>query len=521
MRDYYRKKLNKLLSRAGDEEFIQLLWATHILQSENPDPARKFILPETIPDGAISAKMPSEYSIHEWEIETLANELMTVPKAEPKKNGLIRTLRWDHFGAATDCVNWLRKLENVEYRVQKKREDVFLELGRIAARQFDWQRGFVNVPQFYRNAFVYGQGPCAAQFEKAHGITLNRFSQIGFMLFVSLTNSPVVRNDKSWLKMGVEWKEVERVLALISMPFPKAAALARDRRRKTIHTADKPSILRQVPCLRFGEKGERIRAPLPELILEWVTSGVFYDVVEGGGPIRDDYGRRFEDYCARHLAETLPGFEWEREFSYRRKPNNIHTPDILCKQGDQISVAFECKATRMSQQAMFGMNPIEDRGYQDITKAVFQLWRFFSHCRRGYVGRAVSDDAVGVVLTLDNWLVMADTLRKMVLSDAEKMALEKDADISQADMKPIVFVAAPELERTLSVSTEATFSQALKQSNTERYRGWRLDGVHKDLIEGTPHPKRDYPFSDELGKILPWWDELGEERADAAAAELE
>ena len=514
MREHYRKKLNKLLSRAGDEEFIQLLWATHILQTDNPDPARKFILPETIPDGAISARMPGEYSIHKWEIETLANELMTVPKAKPKKNGPIRTLRWDHFGAATDCVNWLRKLENVEYRIQKKREDIFIEMGRIAARQFDWQRGFVNIPQFYRNAFVYGQGPCAARFEEAHGITLNRFSQIGFMLFVSLTNFPVVRNDKSWVKMRVQWEEIERVLALIAMPFPKAAVLARDRRRKTIHTAAKPSILRQAPCLRFGEEGERIRAPLPELILERVTSGVFYDVVGGGGPIRDDYGRRFEDYCARYLAETLPGFEWEREFSYRKKPNNLDTPDILCKQNGRISVAFECKATRMSQQAMFGMNPIEARGYQDITKAVFQLWRFFSHCRRSYVKRAVSDDAVGVVLTLDNWLVMAETLRKQVLADAEKMAHEKDADISEADRKPIVFVAVPELERTLSVSTEATFLQALKQSNTEKYRGWRLDGVHNDLVAGTTHPNRDYPFADELGKLLPWWDELSEERAE-------
>lgn len=510
MRDHYRKKLDKLLSRAGDEAFIQLLWATNILQSEHPNPARKFIIPETIPDAAVSADMPNRYSIHKWEIETLANELMTVPKAKPKKNCPMRILRCDHFGAVTNCVNWLRKLENVEYRVQKKNEDIFIEMGRIAARQFDWQRGFVNIPQFYRNAFVYGQGPCAAQFEKAHGITLNRFSQIGFMLYVSFTNFPVVRNNKSWVEMGIDWEEVERVLALIAMPFPKAVALARDRRRKMIHTADKPSIFRQAPCLRFGKEGERIRAPLPELILERVTSGVFYDVVGGGGPIRDDYGRRFEDYCARYLAETLPGFEWEREFSYRKKPNKLDTPDLLCKQSDQISVAFECKATRMSQQAMFGMNPIEDRGYQDITKAVFQLWRFFSHCRRGYVGCNVSDNAVGVVLTLDNWLLMADTLRMQVLSDATKMALEKDSDISEADRKPIVFVAVPELERTLSVSTEETFSQALKQSNTKKYLGWRLDGVINDLIEDTPHSKQKYPFSHELGQLLPWWDDFGE-----------
>ena len=145
---------------AGDEEFTQLLWATHILQTDNPNPARKYMRPETIPDGAISSKMPGQFSIHKWEIETLANELMTVPKVKPKKGSPIRTLRWDHFGAAMDCANWLRKLENVEYRVHKKRQSIFIEMGRIAARQFDWQRGFVNIPQFYRNAFVYGQGTC-------------------------------------------------------------------------------------------------------------------------------------------------------------------------------------------------------------------------------------------------------------------------------------------------------------------------------------------------------------------------
>ena len=110
--------------------------------------------------------------------------------------------------------------------------------------------------------------------------------------------------------------------------------------------------------------------------------------------------------------------------------------------------------------------------------------------------------------------MLAETLRKQVLLDAEKMASEKDADISQTDRKPIVFVAVPELERMLSQSTEATFLQALKSSNTEKYRGWRLDGVHDDLVAGTSHPNRDYPFAIELGKLLSWWDQLGDEPAD-------
>lgn len=498
------------MSRAGDEEFIQLLWATHVLQTDNPDPARRYLRSDTIPNGAIRADMPNQYSIYKWELETLANELMTVPKIKPKKNGPTRVLRWDHFGASLECVNWLRKLEKAEYRIQKKRRDILIEMGRIAARQFDWQRGFVNLPQFYRNAFVYGQGVCAKQFEETNGITLNRFSEIGFMLFVALSNSPVVRNDNSLRALGTSWEEVETVLSLIALDFPKAAKLARTQRRNTIHTSDKASILRQAPCLRFGDQGERIRAPLPELILERVTSGVFYDVVKGGGPVRDDYGKRFEEYSLEHLRKSLGGLSWQPEFQYRKKPNTLDTPDILCERNGQISLAIECKATRMSHEAMFGANPLRARGYQDLIKAVFQLWRFFSHCRRGYVGRTVDDEAVGVVLTLDNWLVMSDSLRKHVLKDAENLARNKDREILEIDRKSIVFVAMPELERTLSMSTEASFIQALGLTKAQKYRGWRLDSVLKDLVGNSQHPKKKYPFSDELGNLLPWWDEYGD-----------
>ncbi len=508
MREYYRKKLNKLLSVAGDEEFIQLLWATHALQSDYAHAARNYIRPETIPDGAITTKMISPHFVQKWEIETLANELMTIPKLLRSKNGRKRTLHWDHFQVSIQCAKWLRKLENAEFRIQKRSESIFVEMARIASRQFDWQRGYANIPQFYRNAFVYGQGECASYFEHQHGISFNRFSQIGFMLYVSFTISPVVRETASWAELGVTWDEIERVLALISLPFHDAAKLARTNRKGIVHTADRPSILRQAPCLRFGDQGERIRAPLPELILARITSGVFYDVIGGEGPVRDDYGKRFEDYCFRYLSDALPNYEWESESNYRKKPNTYSTPDVLCNSNNWLDVAYECKATRMSQVAMFGRDPLAARGYEDLAKAVFQLWRFFSHCRRGYAQYNLTGSTIGVVLTLDNWLVMADTLRESVLQEATDMTNVKDPEITDTDRKPIVFLAISELERILSTATESSFKKALSAANSEKYKGWRLDGIHSDLLKADEQKERRYPFTDDIGILLPWWDEM-------------
>lgn len=434
---------------------------------------------------------------------------MTAPKPRTRI-GPSKNLRCDHFGAVSDCVNALRKLENVEFRIRKHREDITIELGRIAARQFNWQRGYVNIPQFYRNAFVYGQGECADHFEEKYGITLNRFSQIGFILFVFLKKSPNITFGKAWQGLGVGKTELEKALSLLALPFPRAVKEATVKRRKIIHTADKPSILRQAPCLRFGANGERIRAPLPELILERVTSGVFYDFVGAAGSVRNDYAKRFEAYSAEYLSHSLPSFEWETEFPYRMKRETLRTPDILCERNEAVSVALECKATRMSQEAMFGEDPMNDRGYQEMIKGVFQLWRFFSHCRRGYTGRTLCYKSVGVVLTLDNWLVLAERLRTQVLEGAKKLAAEKDVEIIENDMKPIVFVAVPELERTLAIATDITFMRALKQCNTKEYQGWRLDSVHNDLAKGKVPQKREYPFKGRLGELLPWWDEMRE-----------
>jgi hypothetical protein len=39
-----------------------------------------------------------------------------------------------------------------------------------------------------------------------------------------------------------------------------------------------------------------------------------------------------------------------------------------------------------------------ERGYEDIAKAVFQIWRYVAHCRLGTASDTLTDNCVGVVL---------------------------------------------------------------------------------------------------------------------------
>jgi hypothetical protein len=302
----------------------------------------------------------------------------------------------------------------------------------------------------------------------------------------------------------------ERVLARIAAPLGEVRALAAEIRTDSADTAYRPSVLRRFPIIAAGHLRRVLYAPLPQLIAARVTSGLFYDVVGGGGPIRADYGRRFEQYAHRYLDITLPELRVIPEWRYGSRRRRWDTPDLLSPRADSdaIQLAIECKATRMTIAARFGDAAVEEPGYEDMARAVVQLWRFFAHCRLGLTGRAVSADAVGLVLTLDDWLVMGLPLREDVIARAEALSHEGESDIQDQDRRSIAFVSMEDLERTLTKATPETFLASVRAAGQEQ-SGWLLSEVHRTRIDPDT-PPRDFPFEDDVGVLMPWWARIGE-----------
>ena len=117
-----------------------------------------------------------------------------------------------------------------------------------------------------------------------------------------------------------------------------------------------------------------------------------------------------------------------------------------------VTVAVECKSKKMTVGAKFSDNPLDDAkiGYDEMMKAVVQVWRFFSHVRRGLIpDHPVVGDAVGLVLTLDSWMEMFGSMRGETLARAEQFAARADPNIEPSDRRPVVFCPIDDLERTL------------------------------------------------------------------------
>ena len=183
-------------------------------------------------------------------------------------------------------------------------------------------------------------------------------------------------------ELGLTNELYARVLNIISLPIEEIRSQASELRNKVRQpVAYKPSVLRRYPCISF-DKGARTRAPLVNLIMDRITSGLYYDVIGTGGPVPAEIGRQFERYCSELISKSLSGLSCQPETKYT---NGIHTPDILIYEGRECRLVAECKAKRMTVAARFGEDPLNQAaaGFDELGKGVFQIWRHFSFVRRG------------------------------------------------------------------------------------------------------------------------------------------
>lgn len=507
-------RLKRLLSRANDEDFFALVWGLDALQSGREDLAARIL---EFPLEAATSDPGAPLAIHRWELESLMGQLLVTEKA-PVLLGLNRQLNCRTFKSAQALVNCLRVIENADAGQFLKHFNVLLEMHRIAQRQFEWQRGFNNVGRVYRYGMIYGQGRCNIYFEDQYGLSINDFSFVGFAISASLSrNLWINRHAHPFDELGVDQETLAAALRRLSKPIlearRKAAAMANALGRG-LPIAYQPSFLRQFPIVSFGDDDEKLYAPIPDLILFRITSGLYYDLAPGGQALIGDANDRFEEYVEQFITAVMPRFEASRSYRYGTKKNGFDSPDVIVRLESQVALVIECKATKLTFDAQYAEDPksAAESAYDQIAKGVFQLWRYFSHARRGVAGIGnVSPDAHGMLLTLDTWLTMAPDLQKQVIAAATEIAAEKDPEISEEDRRPIVFCAIEDLEDALRSTDETSFMASLSAATDEgRFLGWALSSIWRKIQQEENEPK-PYPF--DVSEVLPWWGAINDRRS--------
>lgn len=485
------------LSICNDENFILLIFGQNALQLGHVDLA-KLILRAGFSRQFENANFPTTMRANEWELETIINEFLTT--SSTYRYVYADHPRLNHLNSASiiHIINILRDLENEEYAYYD--HDIRYELRRIVNRQFEWQRGFFNKTLAYRTAIMYGGPECEDFLQASIGLSLDEITFGAFALTAAFQNFAQVDRRLPTEHVGLAHPIRDAVFDLFSADLADVRRFARQQRQNHRTTAYRPSVLRKYPCIRRSDNDRLMLCPLPQLIMARATTGIYYDVVPGGGPIRNEVGRRFEGYCFTLLQRSFPANTIEREFAYR-VTHRQDSPDILISHEGRISQVYECKAVRMSFADRFAEAEFVGRGYDEIAKAIVQIWRFASDCRRGRTGRHLTSEPLGIVILLDSWMTMVLDARQDVFARAEVLAAA-NLDLAEVDKIPILFTEIGDLESVVLSTDFATYTRILTLARKSEFDGWLLSSIF-ERDEAEPQEKV-FPFED-LPEVVPWW----------------
>lgn len=506
-RDRAREKLSHLLAIADDAAFLQMIWCVDRLRTGDYEVGARGL--KNLPADLKRNLSENRLYIQPWILEDLTNEIFTIRKP----NIIVhRNLNCGSYEGFADVYNAALAVDDTESGFELERgRDVLQAIPRFAHRQFDWQQGWMNAPNLYRSAFIYGQGECQEWFSEQYGLTPAQLVLFALACQSVFRRSPTGASRNFVVpQLNLDQPVIDAALRLMSAGMPTVRESARATRRGALNMAARPSVLRRSPVIKLRENV--YTAPLPELALERATVGLYLDLVQAPSRIRDYIGQRFEQYSLDLIGSVFPG-ETRGDYLYGTKSFPLRTPDILLGPTNRLKAIIECKATRMSFAARFSDDwHIEtERGYRELAKGVGQIWRHCSHMRRNIIPDKPAPDVVGLVLTLDPWMRMTHKQDEIILKKAREWCAEHDSLISVEDECPVSFTHMADFEALLHRTNAAGVLQVLQDAATKI--GW---GMRELAAAGAVEEVRQrYLLKDRMAEVLPWFEQLGRDAEQA------
>ncbi|WP_425991460.1 hypothetical protein [Brevundimonas sp. TWP2-3-2] len=242
-RDRARASLTYLFKIANDAEFLRMIWCVDRIRSGEIELGMLGL--KDVPEKVIAAVRDGNLYIQPWLLEDLVNEVLTTPK--PKLE-LPRRLACDSYEGFAAVYNALLRVEDAESGFELDRgRDVIHAMPRFAHRQFDWQHGWMNAPQLYRSAYIFGQGECEAWFTENHEITPADFVMFALAAVSVFSGTLYADRDKFIVpQLQLDRRVVDSGLKLVCQPLASFRGQAAKLRRGTDNIAAKPSMLRDV-----------------------------------------------------------------------------------------------------------------------------------------------------------------------------------------------------------------------------------------------------------------------------------
>lgn len=314
---------------------------------------------------------------------------------------------WKWFA---QTINALRDLENEIYGVHRNEGHIFIEMTRIAHRQFAWQTSRPSDVLLTRYYKIFSDPGIDDIVQSRLGLSVREIyacaaSVVGHFLGEWRLQLPITSEI---IKLPVE--KFEKFFAFTCRELTALRRLLKQEQRYDDRYAYAFNSLRAYPILRMRHAGrDVVVCPIPTFLLWRVTNGLFYDLV-GDQRFGDLFGRAFERYIGEVIARSLITQRCRAipERIYPSSKGVRKTVDWIVVDGDEASLFIECKAKRMKWDAKVAFTQLEalDEDIEQLAQAVVQSYKAIQEYRLNRHPDFPFSSRMAVypiVVTLENW----------------------------------------------------------------------------------------------------------------------
>jgi hypothetical protein len=232
------------------------------------------------------------------------------------------------------------------------------------------------------------------KFQSITGFSIKEFMQLGFILSSARACHYKTAGtlNQSWIDKAIcdnifDKDKVQNFLKIVSCNYKTFRKTANQNQFKTLNNKYilyEFNPLKKYPLIKIHP--ERWIAPNPELIIDRVTSGIYYDLLDNDSKkFTDKFGKIFQHYIGDLLYSVYPEEKIKREQEYRHKRNTKQGPADWIVFDNSCAIYIECKAIvpKLNFQSLGSSKEIEEYS-EKIANAIEQVYKHVKIINSGH-----------------------------------------------------------------------------------------------------------------------------------------
>ena len=428
-----------------------------------------------VDDSFLRAKSKPESGVYEWQLETLAKEIILNTETTTTN----KTLReWRYFSGA------LNKLKDFENNISIQYSDIFkkqilIELYRISHRQFPWQThpNLISLTRYYK---IFSHPEIDSIIQKNTGLTTKELYVIGFAFtgvyieFFSLNYPPELQI------LGITQEKIDKFLKHFSTDMESIKKLITDSQSYDYDYAYTLSPLRITPLIRTIHNGkDSIIAPVPTFLFKRFTDGIYYEICKDPD-FAHPFGHSFQSYIGEVIDKSNidKRFKYFKEDEYYVGRDRKDTADWIVLD-NTANLFIECKTKRLRATAKITLedNLALEEELNLMADFIVQVYTTIIDYRGDHYKEIKNNNkpCFPVVVTLEEWYVFGDKIISEMLDKKVKNKLEeKKIDPTIVEKEPYTICSAGEFNILTQIINLVDIQKFMSEKTTGEHRLWAL-----------------------------------------------